>query len=430
MEVREVTDRDQWNRFVEASPIGYITQTYEWGELGAFLGSRMVRLGALEDGFLRGAMVVLVARMAPLGWRYLYVPRGPVVDDPDGPAMRALLDAARGLARREGAFMLKIEPNVVDGDARWLAALGRLGFRRNPYATHPRRSWVVDVRPSEADLLANMKMTWRYNIKAAERKGVRVREGTTAADLDTWYGLYQETGARDGFAIHPRDYYATVLNLYRERGAAVQFLAEYEGAPIAGLIVARCGQVATSMFSASSNHHRERRPNHLLQWTGMRWAKAHGCDLYDFRAIAERLEPTEADYSLYTYKEGFGGYSVLTLDAHDQPYGRARYWVYRQSLGAKRAAVQRRVARRALARQAAQSGQRPPAVQDGSGSASAAAGASQQPAGQATHAPKGSKSRGHPSRLAEDTAPGGASVPTTPKAAPEPSAGGGTKPAE
>lgn len=353
MEVREVTDRDQWNQFVEASPIGYITQTYEWGELGAFLGSRMVRLGALEDGALRGAMVVLVGRMAPLGWRYLYVPRGPVVDDPDGPAMRALLAAARRLARREGAFMLKIEPNVPDGDLRWLAALAGLGFRRNPYATHPRRSWVVDVRPSEAELLANMKMTWRYNIRAAERKGVRVREGTTAADLDTWYALYQETAARDGFVIHPRDYYATVLNLYRDRGAAVQFLAEYEGTAIAGLIVARCGPVATSMFSASSNRHRDRRPNHLLQWTGMRWAKTHGCDLYDFRAIAEKLEPTEADYSLYTYKEGFGGYSVLTLEAHDRPYGGLRYLAYRRSLGAKRAAVQRRVARRALARQAA-----------------------------------------------------------------------------
>jgi hypothetical protein len=163
----------------------------------------------------------------------------------------------------------------------------------------------------------------------------------------------------------------------------------------------------------------------------MRWAKAHGCELYDFRAIAEKLEPTEADYSLYTYKEGFGGYSVLTLEAHDRLYGRARYWVYRQSLGAKRAAVQRRVARRALARQTAtQSSQRAAVVQDGSESASATTRASQQPEGQATHAPKGPKSRPQPPHLAADTAPGGASVLTTPNAAPELPTGGGTEPAE
>ncbi|HEY7833880.1 MAG TPA: peptidoglycan bridge formation glycyltransferase FemA/FemB family protein [Ktedonobacterales bacterium] len=354
MQVQVITEREPWNRFVEAAATGYITQTYEWGELSEHLGDAFVRLGAVEDGALRGVMLVNVARMAPLGRRYLYVPRGPVVDDPNSAALGALVAEARALGRRAGAFMLKIEPNAPDGDPRWLAALARLGFRRNPFATHPRRSWVVDVTPSEGQLLADMKMTWRYNIRAAKRKGVVVREATSAADMDAWYRLYQETAARDGFFIHPRSHYASVLDLYRARGAGVQFLAEYEGTPIAGLIVCRCGSVATSMYSASSNQHRERRPNHLLQWTGMRWAKAQGCALYDFRAIAERLEPSEPDYSLYTYKEGFGGYSVLTLEGHDLAFNRPLYWAYRQTLALKRAQVRRRFARRARARAAAE----------------------------------------------------------------------------
>jgi lipid II:glycine glycyltransferase (peptidoglycan interpeptide bridge formation enzyme) len=352
MRVEIVQDRDQWNRFVEAASTGYITQTFEWADLSDNLGSDILRLGALEDGELRGAMIVLVSKMAPLGLPYLYVPRGPVVDDPRSPAMRALVDEARRLARKRGAFMLKIEPNVPDADPEWSAALSELGFRRNPYATHPRRSWVVDVRPTEQQLLANMKMTWRYNVRAAERKGVHIREATSQADIDTWYGLYQETARRDGFFIHPKEHYAKVLHLYRERGAAVQFLAEVEGEAIAGLVVCRCGPVATSMYSASSNRHREKRPNHLLQWTGMRWAKSHGCTLYDFRAIAERLEPAEPDYSLYTYKEGFGGYSVLTLEGHDLPFNAPLYSLYRASLSLKRARVRRRFARRARERQA------------------------------------------------------------------------------
>src|SRR5579859_4732426 len=100
---------------------------------------------------------------------------------------------AGGEARRRGAFMLKVEPNVPDGDPAWLAALARLGFRRNRFATHPRRSWVLDIRPSEADLLASMKEKWRYNIRLAGRKGVQVREVTAPADVDTFYTLYQET---------------------------------------------------------------------------------------------------------------------------------------------------------------------------------------------------------------------------------------------
>ena len=352
MRVEIVHDRDAWNHFVEGASVGYITQTYEWADLSEHLGVEILRLGALEDSALRGAMIVLVGKVAPIGAPYLYVPRGPVVEDPGSPAMRALITEARRLARARGAFMLKIEPNVPDLDATWLTALRKLGFRRNPYATHPRRSWVVDVRPSEEQLLANMKMTWRYNVRAAERKGVHIREATSEEDLDTWYGLYQETAQRDGFFIHPKEHYAKVLKLYRERGAGVHFLAEVEGEAIAGLIVCKCGTVATSMYSASSNRQREKRPNHLLQWTGMRWAKAHGCDLYDFRAIAEKLEPTEPDYSLYTYKEGFGGYSVLTLESHDLPFNRPVYWAYRGTLRLKRARVRRRFAQRAREREA------------------------------------------------------------------------------
>jgi peptidoglycan pentaglycine glycine transferase (the first glycine) len=53
MRVEIISDREQWNRFVESQPTGNVTQTYEWGELGDHLGGDVLRLGALEDGVLR-----------------------------------------------------------------------------------------------------------------------------------------------------------------------------------------------------------------------------------------------------------------------------------------------------------------------------------------------------------------------------------------
>jgi peptidoglycan pentaglycine glycine transferase (the first glycine) len=337
MQVEIITDRERWNRFVEGCPSGNVTQTFEWGELGDALGGDVLRLGAVEDGELCGAMVCIAARAPVLRRPYLYVPRGPVVDDPAGPALAALVARAGEEARKRSAFMLKVEPSVADGDERWLEALRALGFRRNRFATHPRRSWVADIRPSEDEILSGMKEKWRYNIRLAGRKGVQVREGTAPADVDTFYALYQETAARDGFFIHAKRHYADILRLYGERDAAVLLLAEYEGTAIAGLIAVRCGPVTTYMFGASSNMHRNRMPNHLLQWTAIRWARAHSCTLYDFRAIAESLDPSEDLYSLYTYKQGFGGYSVLALETHDLAYNLPVYWAYEQLLAVKRA---------------------------------------------------------------------------------------------
>jgi len=354
MQVEIVTDRERWNHFVESCPTGNVTQTFEWGELGDALGGDVLRLGAVEDGELRGAMVCIAGRAPVLRRPYLYVPRGPVVDDPDGPALAALVARAGEEARARGAFMLKVEPSVADGDERWLAALRALGFRRNRFATHPRRSWVVDIRPSEDNILAGMKEKWRYNIRLAGRKGVQVREASAPADVDTFYALYQETAARDGFFIHSQRHYADILRLYGERDAAVLLLAEFEGTAIAGLIAVRCGTVTTYMFGASSNLHRNRMPNHLLQWSAMRWAKARGCTLYDFRAIAERLDPNEDLYSLYTYKQGFGGHSVLALETHDLAYNTPVYWAYERLLAVKRARDRRRHERELRERQGGQ----------------------------------------------------------------------------
>ena len=201
-----------------------------------------------------------------------------------------------------------------------------------------------------------MKEKWRYNIRLAWRKGVMVREASDAADLDTFYTLYRETAERDGIFIHDQRHYDDFLRLYGERDAAALLLAEYEGQPIAALIVARCGPVATYMFGASSNRERNRMPNHLLQWTAIQWAKARGCTLYDFRAIAETLEPDEDMYSLYTYKQGFGGFSLFTLETHDQVYQPAVYWAYMRALRLKRRIVRwRRAAHGPAARQSRQS---------------------------------------------------------------------------
>lgn len=337
MQVEVITNRDQWNAFVEAGPTGNVTQTYEWGELRDGARGDAIRLGVLQHGVLQATMLVVVGEAPLLRRPYLYAPRGPVIADPASPALAALCAAAADEARRRGAFMLKVEPNVPDGDIHWLSELHELGFHKNPFATHPRRSWVLDIRPSEEELLSAMKEKWRYNIGLASRKKVRVREAMQPEDVVVFYRLYEETAKRDGFFIHPLEHYTTILRLYSERDAAILFLAEYEDRPIAGLIALRCGPVTTYMFGASSNVERNRMPNHLLQWSAIRWAKAHGCSLYDFRAIAEVLEPQEDLYSLFTYKQGFGGYSTLALETHDLPYNAPLYFLYRQTLALKRA---------------------------------------------------------------------------------------------
>ncbi len=273
MQARIITDRQQWNDFVAASECCNITQSYEWAELAPHLGAEALRIGVVDAAEKLCAAILLLITHAPvLRKTYFYAARGPIIDDPDSPAMDFLLDYILAEAHKRGAFMLKIEPSVPDGNAQWLEALRKRGFHPNPYAVHVRHEWVLDLRPDEKEILAGMKEKWRYNVRLAGRKGVIVRRGEGQVDLDTFYHIYETTSERDQFFIHNKRHYEDVMRLYSDGDRVALFLAEHEGKAIAAIIVLRLGRWSWYMYGASSNEQRNLMPNHLLQWTGMQWA--------------------------------------------------------------------------------------------------------------------------------------------------------------
>ncbi len=344
--IQHITDREQWNGFLTSQPRGHLLQSYEWGELSQYLGSRIYRLGALENGQMVGAMQLIVSPVPmPLSVpglhpRWLYCSRGPTVERPDSPALAALIDHAHTIADKEHAVVLRLEPNIADDDPdmeNWMAAYQALGFHTNPFSIHERRSWVLDIRPDAEQLLANFKMTWRQNVRVAERKGVTVREAVGDADLDAYYNLLEITSQRDDFFIHSKDYHQQVLSTFAAKGDAVLYLAEHEGEALAAKMLLRFGDCCWDMFGASSNNKRNLKATYLLQYRCIQWAKAVGCNYFDFRAIPEVLEPGEAMWGVYEYKKGFGGFSRLHMPTQDYIYRPLIYNAWRKFVAMRRA---------------------------------------------------------------------------------------------
>jgi len=368
--VQEITDREQWNGFLTSRPRGHLLQSYEWGELSQYLGARIYRLGALENGCMVGAMQLIVSSVPMpvpgLHFDWLYCARGPTVEQPDSPALPALVEHAHAIARKEHAVVLRLEPNIADDDPakachpersegsgspdaeilrcaqddsmeNWVTAYRALGFQINPFSLHERRSWVLDIRPDAEQLLANFKMTWRQNVRIAERKGIIVREAENDADFDAYYNLLAITSERDAFFIHSKDYHKEVLRRFAAEGDAVLYLAEHEGEALAAKMLIRFGNWCWDMFGASSNNKRNLKATYLLQYRCIQWAKARGCSYFDFRAIPEILEPGEAMWGVYEYKKGFGGFSRLHLPTQDYVYRPLIYIAWRKVVEVRRA---------------------------------------------------------------------------------------------
>ncbi len=312
---------EAWDAFLQRHPEAHILQTREWAELKAAFGWKPLPVRAGESG----ALVLL--RPLPLGLHVAYIPKGPV-----GPWSAALTQALDAALRRHRALFLLVEPDAWEEEAPEPPP----GFRPAACPIQPKRTLVIDLTPGEEAILARMKQKTRYNIRLATRKGVTVRPWQ---DLTTFYRLLQLTAQRDGFAIHPQAYYERAYRLFAPKGMATLLVAEYQGEPLAALMVFARGPRAWYFYGASSNRHRNRMPTYLLQWEAMRWARARGCREYDLWGVPdEDLETLEREFTqrrdglwgVYRFKRGFGGQLRRAAGPWVREYLPGSFWLYRR----------------------------------------------------------------------------------------------------
>ena len=179
-----------------------------------------------------------------------------------------------------------------------------------------RNTLRLDLNQPEEEILAKMKQKTRYNIRLASRKGVNAILGNQD-DFAMLYRMYAETSIRDNFAIREGAYYHDVWNAFHHAGMAQPFIAAADGMPIAGLILFRFGDTAWYLYGMSRAEHRDKMPNHLLQWEAIKWAKATGSKAYDFWGAPDELDPSDPMWGVYRFKAGFGATFVKSIGAWD-----------------------------------------------------------------------------------------------------------------
>ncbi len=311
----------EWNQFISKHPDGHVLQTGEWGELKAAFGWQAMRVVRGESG------VQLLLRSLPMGYTLAYLPK------PISFADNLLVEEVDTLCREKKSIILKVEWDDWESTpTRTTAALD--GLRVSPHSIQPKRTIVVDISGSEEDILGRMKQKCRYNIRLAEKKGVTVRAWS---DINGFHDLMKLTGGRDGFGVHSLDYYDRVFKLFHPAGMAEMLVAEFDGKPLAALMVFSRGKRAWYLYGASSDEERNRMPAYLLQWEAMRWAKAKGADEYDLWGVPDEDESTlesqfesrqDGLWGVYRFKRGFGGKILRAAPTSDKAYNPLLYKLY------------------------------------------------------------------------------------------------------
>ncbi len=315
----------EWEQFTQNYPNVHILQSSGWGRLKEHYGWNVSHL--IEWNW--GAQILV----KQLGiFRFAYIPKGPVADEDhierwifnhDEEALGiSITNRLREFCRKNRIVFVKLEPDLV---AKQINVLGECptGFTLSPHTIQPLRTILIDLQGDEAEILARMKQKTRYNIRLSERKGVMVE---ASHDLDLFYQMMVKTGKRDGFGVHTKDYYERAYRLFHDQGKCELFIATYQGAPIAGLMVFAEGKRAYYFYGASVDEYREVMAPYLLQWKAILWAREMGCVLYDLWGIPDYdVDELERQFEkrrgglwgVYRFKRGFGGQVVRYYGAYD-----------------------------------------------------------------------------------------------------------------
>jgi len=316
----------EWDAFISRFSNPHILQTSPWGQLKADFGWKLLHIASCECG-----AQILIKRIIP-GINFAYIPKGPI-----GVNWDQLMPEIDAICRGRKCVFLKLEPDYWMKDGPRQADINQQlpeSFIQSHHSIQPMRTLVIDITGEETQILGRMKQKTRYNINLALKKSVIVKPHT---DLGTFYDLMEVTGQRDQFGIHSLAYYQRAYDLFHAHDLCQLLLAEFEGTPISALIVFRVGNRAWYFYGASSNLHRDRMPNYLLQWEAIRWAKSQGCIEYDLWGVPDvDLATLEANFAtrsdslwgVYRFKRGFGGELKRSIGPWDRVYNPFLYKLY------------------------------------------------------------------------------------------------------
>lgn len=304
METRLLTspeDLQLYGSWVTPHPEGSLWQSPEWKTYQEALG-RQVRIYAAMDGDRIVASALVVIDRTSFGLSTWEIPRGPLTMTDGELRMTNLLERIINDARNDRALSVFLSPTHTIPHSSFV-------IRHSERLVMPEATRIIDLTLSEEDLLTQMKPKGRYNIRLAEKHGVRVVQSD---DVGAYARLAKETWARDGFR-GPRLGYERFLKDVPGSFLLLAFPPSSPSPslpsprPIAGLLGVTWGTHGIYYYGASGNAHRELMAPYLLQWEAIKRCKARGCTSYDLFGIAPEGQPDHPWAGVSDFKAKFGG---------------------------------------------------------------------------------------------------------------------------
>jgi len=207
---------------------------------------------------------------------------------------------------------------------------------------------IIDISKSEEEILAQMKPKGRYNIKIAQKHGLeKSKIKDQRSKIDIFYQLYQETARYQKLSIRNKQYFIDMVEALEPKDEIAIIIAEYQGQPLAALLVTFYDKVASYLYGGTSRENKQVMAPYLAHWAAIQEAKRRGCIKYDMLAVSPDVIASDSEAifrsprpggvrddkhkydNLTRFKEQFGGKKVNITGSYDLVYKPGWYRLFK-----------------------------------------------------------------------------------------------------
>lgn len=321
MQIKQITNREEWENFNLKQPYTLFLQSAKYGDFYRSLGEESWIFGVYREEKLVGGSLVIGIH-AKRG-NFFFLPYGPVGEG-EWPHFFLFL---KELAKKKKYDFIRVAPFWPKNESNELL-FKQMGFRTSPIHILAEETWLLNLeKKTEEELLAKMEKKHRNLIRRCEKEGVRIELTSQEAAIDQFNSLHDATARRHNFFRFPQTFVKNEFLNFAKNNQAVIFNAYLaDGRLDSSAVIFYYGKMAAYRHGGSLNLDHKVPTSYLIQWEAIKEAQKRGIEIYNFWGVAPANKPKHPFAGISHFKKGFGGHEYDLLFCRDLPIT-PKYWL-------------------------------------------------------------------------------------------------------
>lgn len=315
MKIVEISDRAEWDEYMTAQEEVNFLQSWDFYEFHAARGKKIVRRAAVNDkGRILGAYAGVV-ETAKRG-TYLAIAGGPILDFVDQRLVKAIFDDIRETGRQLNCVFVRVRPQLPLSQNS-LQLMQKLGLKKAPMYLSVEYAGILDLKKTEAEILAGASQGFRRKLRKAEKAGITVETSDDPAIVKTFYELEVNHAKRQGFVAFSESFLEKQFRAFAENNEVLMYTASLNGEILAQNFMIFYGPEASYHYGVSSELGTKYSAAPLLHLKAMTEARRRGMIRYNLWGIVGTEEKGHRFYGVSEFKRSFGCEELKYTPAHD-----------------------------------------------------------------------------------------------------------------